>query len=82
MRYANGSLKAAVVLGHERDRCVLQNVDGLKLPLQWSGAPASYTPTSRDEKVYLRVFFRDSTIFAIGGNRAPFVSDIQLPGQV
>ena len=74
MRYANGPLKDTVVPGHERSGCVLQNVDGLKLPLQWSGAPP-YKPASRFEKVYLRLFFRDATIFAIGGDaKAPLPS--------
>ena len=65
-----------VVPGFERKKCVLLNVDGVRLPLRWKapGAGATATvadgveqgPPSAGTKVQLRIFFRDATIFAFG----------------
>eukprot|EP01045_Picozoa_sp_COSAG04_P003524 COSAG04_NODE_144_length_22941_cov_54.823614_10_plen_65_part_00 len=51
--------------GFERDKCVLMNVDGLKLPLQWTGNPA---PPAAGTRVRLRFSFRDATLFAAGSD--------------
>ena len=76
------AVDGSVVPGYERSRCVMLNVNGLRLPLRWDGAdielhsdaatPAAL-PTVRSSEqpaegseVFLRIFFRDATIFAFG----------------
>jgi hypothetical protein len=88
----------AVVPGYERSKCVLLNVDGLRLPLKWSdgettngtkssgsdddndddddddddaeGSAAAVvgaaTPPPAGSEVFLRIYFRDATIYAFG----------------
>eukprot|EP01009_Symbiontida_sp_KSa7_P004137 NODE_200_length_1216_cov_795.913453_g159_i0.p1 GENE.NODE_200_length_1216_cov_795.913453_g159_i0~~NODE_200_length_1216_cov_795.913453_g159_i0.p1 ORF type:complete len:389 (+),score=76.14 NODE_200_length_1216_cov_795.913453_g159_i0:30-1169(+) len=54
-----------VVAGYEREKCVFMNVDGLRLPLVWSGAP----PIKVGIAVQLRIYYRDAVIYAIGANK-------------
>ena len=56
----------AVVGGRSRDKCVLLDVDGPKLPLKWEGVGE---PVALGTRVTLRIFFRDATIFAVGSGR-------------
>ena len=59
LRYESGE----TVPGFERGNCIHMNIDGLEIPLRWSGNPKSPAP---GVKVYLRFYFRDSTIYAFG----------------
>ena len=52
-----------VVPGFEKERCVLMNVDGIRLPLRWNGT--SLAPLA-GSTVQLRIYYRDATIFALG----------------
>lgn len=53
-----------VIAGLTRDKCVLMDVDALRAPLVWHGANAS--ALAGGKQVYLRLFFREATIYAIG----------------
>ena len=53
----------AVVGGRSRDKCVLLDVDGPKLPLKWEGVGE---PVTLGTRVALRIFFRDATVYAVG----------------
>ena len=53
----------AVVGGRSRDKCVLLDVDGPKLPLKWEGVGE---PVALGTRVALRIFFRDATVYAVG----------------
>ena len=54
-----------VLPGFERNKCTLMNVDDINIGLKWAGSP---TPPAPGTPVKLRVYFRDATIYAIGGN--------------
>ena len=51
------------IAGYDEGRCVLKNVDGLRLPLTWAGAPPAL---AEGRVVALRVYFREATVFAVG----------------
>ena len=57
----NPMLKKAMP-GFERDKCVMMNVNGLQIPLQWKSAPA----VPEGKLVSIRFSFRDATIYAVG----------------
>ena len=52
-----------VVPGYERNKCVLLNVDGIRVPLEWTGTHGQPPAGTR---VKLRIFFRDATVYAFG----------------
>ena len=60
MRDATGH---AVVGGRARNKCVILDMDGPRLPLRWIGVDKAVEVGTR---VTLRIFFRDATIFAVG----------------
>ena len=53
-----------VLPGLTRDKCVLMDVDDLRKPLEWEGANAS--ALAGGSKVFVRFFFREATIYALG----------------
>ena len=73
MRDADGQ---DVIHGRSRDGCVLLDVDGQKLPLRWSGDTQRNSDSKgsrsngKAERVTLRIFYRDATIFAAGVDTA------------
>jgi len=50
------------VPGFEREKCTLQDVDGLRLPLRWDGVD---TASLAGTEARLRLFLRDATIYAL-----------------
>jgi hypothetical protein len=63
MGNSTGALKGTVVPGHDRYSCILQNVDGPKLPLTWARTASSAPPTG---PIYLRIFFRAAMLYVVG----------------
>ena len=53
-----------VLPGLTRDKCVLMDADELRAPLEWKGANASALASGK--QVYVRFFFREATIYAVG----------------
>jgi len=49
--------------GFEREKCIVQNADGLRLPLRWSGSDSARLA---GRTVSLRFYLRDATIYAVG----------------
>lgn len=64
MRDAAGD---AVLGGRTRDKCVLLDVDGVRVPLKWKHE-APRPPVALGTRVTLRVYFRAATVFAIGSS--------------
>lgn len=58
LHYENGQ----VVPGYEREKAAFVDVDTVRLPLQWNGKDGSELA---GQKVRLRIFFRDATIYAV-----------------
>jgi hypothetical protein len=56
-------LSGALVPGYEKEGCVFTHVDGTRLPLRWGGRTGS---ALAGKTVFLRVYYRDATIYAIG----------------
>jgi hypothetical protein len=54
-----------VVPGYERERCVMMNVNGTRLPLEWNGSKPLHEHIV-GQRVRLRVFYRAATVFAVG----------------
>ena len=53
-----------VLPGYEKERSLMIDVDGLRLPLRWNGtATASWT---KPKSVVFRIYFRDATIYSLG----------------
>lgn len=52
-----------VVAGYEKEQLVFTDVDGTRLPLDWKGKTGSELA---GKTVYLRIFYRDATVFAVG----------------
>jgi hypothetical protein len=53
-----------VIPGYERGRCTMMNLDSLGIPITWEGSPKE---PATGAMVRLRFFFRDATIYALGG---------------
>ena len=53
----------AVVPGYEKEACVFTHADGTRLPLSWHGKTGS---ALAGKDVFLRVYYRDATIYAVG----------------
>eukprot|EP01052_Picozoa_sp_SAG31_P029973 SAG31_NODE_3032_length_4764_cov_2.873526_2_plen_72_part_00 len=53
-----------VIKGFEKEACVFMDVDGTRLPLRWHGKSGSIEAAGT--KVFLRIFYRDSSVFAVG----------------
>lgn len=51
-----------VIEGFEKEKCILTDADGLRLPLEWGG---KYTTSIVGRRVSLRFYFRDATIYAV-----------------
>ena len=54
--------RGRAIPGFEKEKSLLQDVDGVRLPLRWQGRD---TVTLAGEKVVLRFYFRDATIHAV-----------------
>ena len=52
-----------VAPGFEKEKCVLMDVDGVQLPLQWGSEPNGHTSVLAGRLVSLRIYFRDSIMF-------------------
>ena len=54
--------------GFEKERCVFMDTDSLRLPLRWNNFTGTTPPgpVLTGRHVSLRVYFRDSTVYAIG----------------
>ena len=52
-----------VVPGHEKEACIFMDQDHPRLPLRWGSETGS---TSAGKQVFLRVYYRDATVFAVG----------------
>lgn len=58
----------AVIPGYEASRCVLQNVDGTRLPLVWSGDGGEAGLGAEGlagKRVQARLHIRRATVFAL-----------------
>ena len=53
-----------VIKGFEKEACVFMDVNGTRLPLRWSGKSGNSEVAGK--QVFLRIFYRDSSIFAVG----------------
>lgn len=54
----------AVIPGYDRTNCVVLNKDGLQLPLEWN---TTQPAPDVGALIQVRFFFRDATIYAVGG---------------
>jgi hypothetical protein len=54
-----------VLPGYEHERCVMMNVSGTQLQLEWNGSAPLHTQHA-GQRVRLRMFYRDASIFAVG----------------
>jgi len=51
--------------GYESNNCIITNSSGLQLPVAWKGNPK---PVPAGTRVQLRIYFRDTTVYAVGSN--------------
>ena len=49
--------------GFEKEKCIVQDKDGVDLPLRWAGRD---TPALAGRIVAVRFYLRDATIYALG----------------
>eukprot|EP01046_Picozoa_sp_COSAG06_P059571 COSAG06_NODE_12365_length_1390_cov_1.780015_2_plen_73_part_00 len=52
-----------VMPGYEKEACVFTHVDETRLSLSWGGKTGT---DLAGQDVFLRVYYRDATIFAVG----------------
>ena len=54
-----------VITGFEKEKCIIQDKDDLRIPLAWEKRTTSELA---EQTVRLRFYFRDATIYSIGTN--------------
>eukprot|EP00041_Stephanoeca_diplocostata_P018511 m.387735 g.387735 ORF g.387735 m.387735 type:complete len:261 (+) comp21036_c0_seq3:1387-2169(+) len=57
-----------VLSGYEKANCVLMNVNAVDLPLSWD---PSAQPVTQGTLVFVRIYFRDATIYALNTAQVP-----------
>ena len=65
----------AIIPGYEKEKCIMVNVDGLRLPVVWKKKAADFGVEDADDltgtelagkEIKMKIYFRDATIYAIG----------------